>query len=281
MRILVILIVLILGIRIYTQREIKKVEEATKVVKAATNILEAVSASMDEMILEGMDFYAPPSRLQIREMMSIESEIAAYKRKHGRYPTPESWKEQLSKRTDEGAAQKYIEHLSVQRYTKYNYKLENGEAKVSFNGRERTIELNEELKQAYRNQMKSAYGAYIVQTLSPKHILTIRIMNNLIMELWQYLKFCRSMPSEQIGSDTFDLFFLEKHCEAGYKFRIKNPVLDSWGNPIRIRFQNRIPIVVSYGKDGKPGGTNDDQDFERSAAVHDPRWNQWLARSAQ
>ena len=38
--------------------------------------------------------------------------------------------------------------------------------------------------------------------------------------------------------------------------------VDGWGRKMELRFENRrATVIISYGRDGKPGGTDDDEDI--------------------
>ena len=63
--------------------------------------------------------------------------------------------------------------------------------------------------------------------------------------------------------------------------------VDGWGRKMELRFENRRATVISYGRDGKPGGTDDDEDIvgdfdatpEKDAGEDDAK--EWLHNPTQ
>ncbi|MGI6494699.1 MAG: type II secretion system protein GspG [Kiritimatiellia bacterium] len=46
-----------------------------------------------------------------------------------------------------------------------------------------------------------------------------------------------------------------------------NATTDGWGHPIVMRVDGSIITLTSYGKDGKPGGTDQDADIEHRFSI--------------
>lgn len=52
--------------------------------------------------------------------------------------------------------------------------------------------------------------------------------------------------------------------------RVDDDIVDAWGQPIKYTVDGLDVTLLSYGKDGQPGGTGKDEDIKRTFTVAEP-----------